>query len=56
MNKFHNLVFISNKIKYQNGKEVDKFIIGDYELEFAKHDTSKYINVFIKCKKIGKEK
>ena len=56
MNKFHHLVFINNKTKYLDGKEVDKFIIGDYELEFAKRDVFKYVDVCINFKKLEKEK
>ena len=47
---------MNNKTKYLDGKEVDKFIIEDYELEFAKYDYSKYIDVWIKFKKLEKEK
>ena len=56
MDKFRRLVFMNNKTKYLDGKEVDKFIIGDYELEFAKRDAFTYVDVCIKFKKIKKKK
>ena len=53
MNKFHRLVFVNNKTKYLDGKEVDKFIIEDCEVEIGEH-SSQYVCIDVKLKKLEK--